>query len=224
MADIRDRLFKNRKVNLPKLLAWGFEKCGSDYIYRTKLSESGFQLTISFSERGELSTQVLDPSANEAYGLHLIDSAVGPFVGGVKSQYEQILAEIAAQCFDADIFKSAQAKALIAYVRERRRDELEFLWPKFPANAIWRRRDTGKWYAALLTVSKRKLGLGLEEKVEIIDLRAQPEEIEALIDKRLYFPGYHMNKKHWYTIILDGRVELAELCRRIDRSYSLALK
>ena len=38
------------------------------------------------------------------------------------------------------------------------------------------------------------------------------------------FPGYHMNKKHWYTIILDNSISTSEICRRIDDSYLLAHK
>lgn len=38
------------------------------------------------------------------------------------------------------------------------REELEFLWPKSPDNAIFRRPDNKKWYAVLLTVQKEKLG------------------------------------------------------------------
>ena len=43
-----------------------------------------------------------------------------------------------------------------------------------------------------------------------------------MIDKKRYFPGWHMNKKHWYTIILDGSVSTEEICSRIDESYRLA--
>lgn len=50
----------------------------------------------------------------------------------------------------------------------------------------------------------------------------QPERMESLIDRKVYFPGWHMNKKHWYTMILDGSVERRELFRRIDESYRLA--
>ena len=31
-----------------------------------------------------------------------------------------------------------------------------------------------------------------------------------------------MNKKHWYTVILDGSVPFEEICRRIDESYGSA--
>jgi predicted DNA-binding protein (MmcQ/YjbR family) len=34
-------------------------------------------------------------------------------------------------------------------------------------------------------------------------------------------PGYHMNKKHWNTIILDGTVPDKEVFSWIDHSYDL---
>lgn len=103
-------------------------------------------------------------------------------------------------------------------------DELEFLWQKFPDNAVWRRKDNKKWYGALLTVSKEKLGLPSKETTEIIDLRLEPDKIASQIDRVRYFPGWHMNKKSWYTIILDGSVETAEICSRIHNSFLLAQK
>ncbi len=71
---------------------------------------------------------------------------------------------------------------------------------------------------------KAKTGLPDDETVEIFDFRILPEELEALVDYKTYFPGYHMNKKHWCTIILDGTVPFEEICRRIDASYLLAIK
>lgn len=224
MADIRHSIFKNKKVNLSKLVPFGFEKAGTCYLYRQALSDSGFLLTVRITEQGEVSSEMIDPLSGEPYTLHLADNAVGRFVGAVKSQYEETLAEISAQCFDADAFQSKQANELINYVRNTYGDELEFLWEKFSGNAVWRRKDTKKWYAALLTVSKNKLGIESDACVEIIDLRILPEALADLIDHEQYFPGYHMNKKHWYTMILDGSVPYEELCRRIDESYLLAQK
>ena len=60
--------------------------------------------------------------------------------------------------------------------------------------------------------------------VEILDLRANPDEVDSIVDNKKYFPGYHMNKKHWITIILDGSVPEKELYKKIDISYSLAVK
>lgn len=36
-------------------------------------------------------------------------------------------------------------------------------------------------------------------------------------------PGYHMNKKHWNTIVVDGTVPRSTLYHWIDHSYNLVL-
>ena len=37
-------------------------------------------------------------------------------------------------------------------------------------------------------------------------------------------PGYHMNKQHWNTIIVDGRLTAKQLKEMIDDSYNLIAK
>ena len=37
-------------------------------------------------------------------------------------------------------------------------------------------------------------------------------------------PGYHMNKKHWNTITLDGTISNDEIPNLIDHSYTLVVK
>jgi predicted DNA-binding protein (MmcQ/YjbR family) len=34
-------------------------------------------------------------------------------------------------------------------------------------------------------------------------------------------PGYHMNKKHWNTVLLDGSITDKEILSWIDHSYNL---
>lgn len=118
-------------------------------------------------------------------------------------------------------FRSDFARHVIEYVRETYGDELEFLWKRFPQNAIFRRKDNEKWYAALLTVEWKKLNIPVDGTVEIIDLKVKPDEISTLVDGEKYLPGYHMNKRCWVTIPLDGSVPLEEIFRRIDESYAL---
>ena len=43
-----------------------------------------------------------------------------------------------------------------------------------------------------------------------------------LIDGQHYLPGYHMNKKHWYSILLDDVVPLATIMDDVKVSYMLA--
>jgi len=34
-------------------------------------------------------------------------------------------------------------------------------------------------------------------------------------------PGYHMNKKHWNTVVIDGKITTSLLQEMIDHSYNL---
>lgn len=112
----------------------------------------------------------------------------------------------------------------IEYVRKKYGDELEFLWTKFPENAVWRRKDNQKWYGAILTVTGNKIGLDTDEIVEIIDLRMKAENREAILSREHYYPGWHMNKKSWYTLVLDNCIADEEIKLRITESYELAKK
>lgn len=222
MADIIERIFQRRKVCLSQLEPYGFCKEKENFSFRRTLKESGFELTIQITPQGGVCSQIVDPATGEPYTLHLADGATGGFVGGIRTEYEEVLTDLAEKCFAPEIFKYQQTKQLIEYVRNTYQDELEFLWQKFPDNAVWRRKDNKKWYGTILTISRRKLGLKSDEMIEIIDLRYPPDELEKLLDGKNYFPGWHMNKKHWYTMILDGSIALDEICRKIDQSYLLA--
>lgn len=37
-------------------------------------------------------------------------------------------------------------------------------------------------------------------------------------------PGYHMNKKHWNTVVVDGSLRNQQLLEMIDDSYQLVRK
>ncbi len=219
-----EEVFKNRKLNREKLLSFGFEKVNNGYIYHTDLVGGQMKLTVTIDTEGTIHSGVVDNTSGDEYVLHRVAGVAGPFVGQVKTEFETVLEEISETCFDPEKFKSTQSKAVIAYVRDTYGDELEYLWQKFPDNAVVRRKDNRKWYVALLTVSRRKLGFDSDEPAEILDLRIKPEEIETTVDHIRFLPGYHMNKKHWITICLDETVNIEEIYRRIDQSYNLAQK
>lgn len=214
--------FTNKKNNKAKLLKFGFTLENGLFIYKQILPDNKFNLTVFIDDKGKLHTKLIDPETNELYTLHLLEGVSGNFAGKIKKEYEQILQKIADECFDPDVFKTRQANDLIKYIKEKYNDEPEFLWEKFAGNAIVRRKDNLKWYAAFLSVSKQKLGFSETSSVEIIDLRTI--DADKIIDNKTVFPGYHMNKKHWITIILDNSVPMDYIKKRIDESYILAKK
>lgn len=223
MTDI-DTLFKNRRIKTEDLLPFGFSKNKNVYVYSTSLLDGQLEMTVVVTKEGDISAEIMDCTSNEPYMLHRVPGAKGVFVGTVRKEYENVLTSIADACFEPDVFKSEDARQVIEYVRKKYQGELEFLWKRFPDNAIFRRQDNAKWYAALLTVQKGKLGLDEAGPIEILDLRGTPEDIEALVDGKKYFPGYHMNKKHWFTICLNGTVPIKEIFCCIDESFALAAR
>jgi predicted DNA-binding protein (MmcQ/YjbR family) len=57
-----------------------------------------------------------------------------------------------------------------------------------------------------------------------INIKCDPEKaIELREEYDSVLPGYHMNKKHWNTIIIDGTIPTRNLFEWIDDSYSLVI-
>ncbi len=62
----------------------------------------------------------------------------------------------------------------------------------------------------------------LDEVPPRVNLKCDPERALDLRDRyEEVQPGYHMNKKHWNTVTLTGKIPEAELREMIDHSYEL---
>ena len=58
-----------------------------------------------------------------------------------------------------------------------------------------------------------------------VSLKADP--VDAMILRKQYKavkPGYHMNKKHWNTVTLDGSIPDEDLRLMMDESYTLVVQ
>jgi len=68
----------------------------------------------------------------------------------------------------------------------------------------------------LLMIDDRPLSVNLKcDPVFAIELRERYEAVR---------PGYHMNKKHWNTVTLDGSIPPLEIRKMIDHSYELVVR
>ena len=57
-----------------------------------------------------------------------------------------------------------------------------------------------------------------------INLKCDPEKaVELREEYECVQPGYHMNKKNWNTIIIDGSVSIRKIFEWVDDSYNLVL-
>ena len=58
-----------------------------------------------------------------------------------------------------------------------------------------------------------------------INLKCEPGKAEILRELHpAVLPGYHMNKRHWNTVVVDGSLEDDDIFSMIDDSYALVVK
>ncbi len=114
----------------------------------------------------------------------------------------------------------------------------EYPWSDTPNYAVFRHQDTRKWFALLYDESyttflrqnpqlpklNPKAAVNPDATVSAINLKSDPDLIEALIYQEGILPAYHMNKHHWLTILLDGSCPDAKIQQLIDLSYNLTMK
>jgi predicted DNA-binding protein (MmcQ/YjbR family) len=66
---------------------------------------------------------------------------------------------------------------------------------------------------------------GLDEEQLSFNVKCEPDKaIELREEYPCVLPGYHMNKKHWNTIVVDGSVSTKQLKEWIDWSYELVAR
>lgn len=74
--------------------------------------------------------------------------------------------------------------------------------------------------------NKMFLLASIESQPLQFNVKCNPEQAIELREQypMAVLPGYHMNKKHWNTIIINGDLSLAQLQQFIDQSYDLVAK
>ncbi len=73
-------------------------------------------------------------------------------------------------------------------------------------------------------MGKAFLLTGLDSRPLQFNVKCDPEKaIELREQFNCVLPGFHMNKKHWNTIVVDGSVSHKQLSEWITDSYNLVI-
>jgi len=80
--------------------------------------------------------------------------------------------------------------------------------------------------ALVIKVLDRMFCLISEDETPLrMNLKCDPDDALALRKQyQAILPGYHMNKKHWNTLVLDGSLPEKLVYELIDHSYDLVVK
>lgn len=79
-------------------------------------------------------------------------------------------------------------------------------------SAVLRHEDNRKWYAIVMKVARRRLGIDSDEEVFVVNLKQPTEMFGSFGEADGVYPAYHMNKLHWISVILsDAPDDVIEL-------------
>lgn len=110
--------------------------------------------------------------------------------------------------------------AVFAYIKKKYKTSPEYLWKKYPEYAVFRHADNNKWFALQAAVPENKLGLGGDDRIEVVNVKVDDMFYrDMLIRQEGFIPAYHMNKQYWVTVLLDGTVKQEQVFDLIDASF-----
>jgi len=79
--------------------------------------------------------------------------------------------------------------------------------------------------ARVYKVMGKMFALVPEDEPLRISLKCDPTLAEILRETyAAVVPGYHLNKRHWNTVTLDGEIPDDEIFEMVDNSYALVVK
>jgi len=215
--DFENEIFKRTIIHFNKLENYGFKKQNKNYKY-SKIFMDTFKTDIIVNNKGLLSGKIYDLNTGDEYFSFRIKGQDGKFVNEIRNEYRKILEDIKSSCTEELYFITEQANRITNKIKDKYKDNPEFLWKKFPGYGVFRNSNTNKWYGIIVNINKRKLD-NEDKEVEIINVKLEEEKIKQLLNKQGFYPAYHMNKKSWISIVLDDTINDDEIMDYINESY-----
>ncbi|MCR4735328.1 MAG: MmcQ/YjbR family DNA-binding protein [Treponema sp.] len=198
------------------------------YLCRKALSQKDFYVDFTLNlSMNTFEAHVFDSSTNEPYVLFDVENASGAFVGKIREEVGKIIDDFCHLCC-----KSADLKNdYVSFLEKNFAAKPEYPWDDSPDYGVFR-CPNNKWFALMMKITYKQLLKGVkdgefthaEEKVWVVNIKADQNKIPSLIDNKSIFPAYHMNKKHWVTVVLTAVTDFSKLCQLTGESYELVMK
>ena len=208
-------VFDKGKLNIDNLIFYGFKKGNVSYEYKKNLNED---LYVLFKVNEKSFIYDVYDNFDNLYLPFNVKENYGSYVLSIKDKVEKIKEDIINKCFSKDDFKSM----ILSYVHKIYNTKEEYPWKDM--KEYFTLKVNNKWYLLYMNIPYKSINKDKEGKVDVINVKLMPNEIESLIDYKTYYPAYHMNKKYWMTIVLDNNAQFEIVKSLIDRSYEIVSK
>lgn len=110
------------------------------------------------------------------------------------------------------------------YITDKYGVTAERLFERNPRFQAYRHNDTKKWFAMIMDIPKSRLGLGVQDIIDVVNLKCDPLLIGSLRMEQGFYPAYHMNKENWITVALDSSAPDDKIKMLVDMSYEFTIK
>ena len=218
---LEDDVFKKRKLDKDKLITYGFVKEKNTYKYSKLIMDNSFRVDITIDSKSKVIGKVYDLDGDYEYTNFRLENVKGDFVNRVKEEFLKVLEDIADNCFTKEYFIYQQSNEVSNLIKEKYNVLPEFLWEDSPNFGVFRNENSNKWFGLIMNIDKSKLNSKENGEVEVINVK-----LDDLLDTYLkndgIYPAYHMSKKSWVSIILDGTLSNEDVMSLIDISYELS--
>lgn len=213
-----NEIFDKNIFNSKLAIAYGFSKTGDYYILQSDIDVENFNVIVKIG-KDSFEVNVIELPFNEEYILFNVLDSNGKFVSKIRTKVNELIEDIVNCCFKSLDYR----KILLDYVKEKYGTTPEEPW-EANNHATIKTSNSKKWYGIFMSIPYKTLGLEKYGKIDVLNVKADPEIIQSLIDKKHFFPAYHMNKKYWISIVLDSDTDLDLIKSLIDESFKLVEK
>lgn len=213
-----NHIFETHRLVPKQALKFGFTAVGGSYVLEVPLKTPDFLARICLGNQ-TFEVTLLELPEKLPFMPFEVLSIQTPFVLQLRDEVTQLLSTITKVCFE----DHSPLSALLAYVKNRYGTIPNEPWEKYKGYYTLRTAENNKWYGVCMYVPYASLGLPQDGKVQIINVKGKPETVEKYLDGRHFLPAYHMNKKHWLTILLTREVDMPLVYTLLDESYRLVV-
>ena len=212
-------LLEQYDIDCKRAIAYGFSRTEAGLELKKELPGVGLYAVFVIAGKN-FEVNVFDADTDEEYlPFNVLDNITG-FVTGIREQVEDLVQEIKEKC----LLNSNMKLRLMEYCERKFGTEPEAPWEDSPDAYTFKTAKRNKWYALFMTIPYKSLGLAAKGTLDVVNIKLPPEKVLDLIDRVHFYPAYHMNKKHWITIVLDKEVDEPLVQQLLEASYGLVEK
>lgn len=224
MKSMEETIFARKRWAKKKMIAYGFQNIDGIYRLEKSFLDGAFKAVLSITPTGWTSKVIDQETQDDYYQLHQ-ENATGAYVTSVRAAYTSLLQEIAAACCDDVLFASPQANRLTEMIEKSFQVQPDFPWDHstpYQSYGTFRHASNRKWFALIMNIERGRLDKdGNKERIDVINLKIQPNQSAVLHQVPGIYPAYHMNHKTWISVILNDLLPDEKIMALIHDSYQL---